>query len=333
MRSYPLLALGLLQFHYCYAKNSTSAIQKQSYLPISSSATNIGRYLNGRGGDNCFPTANVKCNLRSDNSKCEDIIVKPGECGVVPVQYKFKFCNTNNKLAVSLKANKTFGKIFNKKIQMNTKPLLPGECRTKKVNFKLNTCNKKMITGQLKVEGKIPIEGDDYCYAFDYYSKKITKVEAVTKPPNVELVLECYVESVKGSGIHDKACEDMEVKDFQAVTATTRRHLQESDAEDDNFLKDFLFIYKLENDSDEEVIISDVTVLFNDMEFQLVQFGDEVFVAANTDFTSDGDIVTVDLSEFGGESLIIGGSATAVGDESNLTVEVDIQTSLPIGIP
>ena len=320
-----------LQAHFCYAKKITDDIQKNIDNQISSSVTHIKRQMRG---ENCFATADVKCKLQSDDSDCEDMIVKSGECGIVPVQFKFKFCNTNEKLTIFLKEKKTFGNIFKRQISMNTKPLVPGKCRTNKVNSKVNTCKMSRINAQLKVEGKIPIKnGDDYCYAFDYYSKKIRKFEAISKPPNVKLFLECYVESVNGSGIYDKECGDMDVTDFQAAPA--RRHLQESSGstEFDNFLKDFLFIYKVKNDSGEQVQVSDVTVLFNALEFELVGIDDNVVVAPNSDFTSEGDIVSVDLSQFGGDSITIGGQATAVGEASALTVTVDIEQSLPIGIP
>ena len=336
MKKHTLFIYGLLlQWNPCKGKQTFHDFLKSNH--DIQSTTNIDRQLKG---ENCFPTASVQCKLRSDNSKCEDIIVQPGECGIVPVQYQFKFCNTNKKHTISLKKNKTFGQIFNKKITVNTNDLPPGKCRTKKVNYKLNTCKKKRVNGQLKVEGKIPVQGDDYCYAFGFYSKQIKKLEAVTKPPDVSLSLECYVESDKGSGDYDKECDDLEVEDFlasQSDSSTTRRDLQESSTESDDgadaFFKDFLFIYKLNNDSDEEVLISDVTVLFNELEFELVDFGDNVTVAPNALFTSAGDVVNVDLTEFNGDAVSIGGEATAVGEVSDLTVSVDIEKGLPIPIP
>ena len=302
------LLFTLLQFQLlsCYANYITDDTSKKEIIhPTSSSVTHNGRHLRG---ENCFPTADVQCRLRSDNSKCEDIIVQNGECGLVPVQFKFKFCNMNEDLTITLKEEKTFGKIFNKQISMNTKPLVPGKCRMKKVNSKVNTCKKSHVTAQLKVEGKIPIKkGDDYCYAFYYYSKKITKVEAFNMPTlDWDIELECFAESMKGSGVYDKPCENLELKDFQA---TPTRHYQE---------ESFLFIYKLKNDSGEEVQISDVTVLFNDLEVHLVQ--DYVTVSPHSDFTSDGDVVNVNLNQFGGGSIGIGGAATAIGEVSDLTV-------------
>ena len=332
MKKHTSFIFGLLaiQCNYCRGKHIYNNVLKSNQdLQVT---TSIDRQLKG---DNCFPTASVTCKLQSDNSKCDNIIVQPGECGIVPVQYKFKFCNTNKKETITLKKNKTFGKIFNKKISVNTNDLPPGKCRTKKVNYKLNTCTKQRVNGQLKVEGKIPIQqGDDYCYGFDFYSKQIKKLEAATKPPDVELTLECYVESEKGSGNYDKECDDLEVEDFsQSVsndgTTRTRRNLEESDGGsegEDSFIKDFLFIYALKNDSGEDVLINDVTVLFNEMEFELADFGEKMTIPSNKNFTSVGDVVSVDLTAFNGESMSIGGKAS-------LTKKLNIETGVPIPIP
>jgi hypothetical protein len=292
---------------------------------------------------NCSVSAKVECKLKKDNSNCEDIIVQPGECGVIPVQFKFKYCNKNEDVTLEFKKQKTVGKIYNKKVSVNRSPLPPLKCRIKKVDYNVDTCKKSRIHSQLKIEAKIPIAGDDYCYAFFFYSRKIKKLQAVEipvptlspvqiPPPKVNLTLECYVETIPGSGVFDKECEDIGEPDFQA-TPVNSRSLQDTSniPQDDKYHKTFMFVYKLANKSDEDIFVDNVTVHFNDEDFVLLPKGDSLIISPFHEYTSEGQIFEVEL--FAGDYITISGEATALESRSNQSIGVLSDKSIPLAVP
>lgn len=42
----------------------------------------------------CPLTAGITCNVVQDGKQCNDIIVHPGRCDQIEVEYEFKYCNT-----------------------------------------------------------------------------------------------------------------------------------------------------------------------------------------------------------------------------------------------
>mmetsp|Transcript_9573 Transcript_9573/g.14336 ORF Transcript_9573/g.14336 Transcript_9573/m.14336 type:complete len:205 (+) Transcript_9573:252-866(+) len=42
----------------------------------------------------CPLTAGITCNVVQDGKKCNDIIIHPGTCDQIEVEYEFKYCNT-----------------------------------------------------------------------------------------------------------------------------------------------------------------------------------------------------------------------------------------------
>ena len=286
----------------------------------------------------CSVSANVQCKVQKDNSNCKDIIVKPGECGMVPVVFKFKYCNENKEFTVNFKKRKTVGKIYNSKVSVNTRPLPPLKCRTKKVDYIVDTCDRNRIHSQLKVEAKIPIYGENYCYDFFFYSKRIKKLQAIEIPtreptiqePNIELVLECYVESNPGSGIFDKECEDLDDTDFQA--SFDYRYLQDTSnpPEDDTRHMKFMFVHKFANKSYKDVFVDNFTVYFNDKDFVLLK-GHNLTIPPFYEYSSEGNMINVDLNA--GESFTISGEATAHQPESKHSIGVVSGNSIPLLIP
>jgi len=136
----------------------------------------------------CAVTADIKCTLDETGEDCDDIVVPIEKCEPnVEMTFAFEYCNDNQQYAVTLKNDLTVGLVETVPVAGLTlngqlKRLVPGECFTKIVRRKVNTC-KRFFSASLKVEGKRNIV-DDYCFGWFYYRSYPTRL--IDEPPTTD---------------------------------------------------------------------------------------------------------------------------------------------------
>lgn len=116
----------------------------------------------------CSVSSQVSCKVSRTGEDCEDLVVPIEECGDMNLDFTFTYCNLENEFVV-LKRDETKALIDTRNVDgLNLNTLTVGECRSKTVTKKVDTC-RRFFSASLKVEGlrggRPGGEDLDYCYA------------------------------------------------------------------------------------------------------------------------------------------------------------------------
>jgi len=169
------------------------------------------------GGDDsaCDVSSSVKCTITGTGEDCDDIVVPRNECNPqTDMTFEFEYCNFEESNSVNLfGGRKTIALVETLPIDgLDLSLLAPGECRTFRINRKINTC-KRFFSASLKVEGRRGDGRDDYCYAYDFYRSYIDRPAITGGDDGVSGTEECDISAKVTCTVDEtgEECDDIVV--------------------------------------------------------------------------------------------------------------------------
>ena len=185
-------------------------------------------------GMNCPISSKVWCKLDNgdDCETLEQTDFRPDSCGPRRITMYYEYCNLKDSNNVRPIQKKTVAKFRNEIINIDLEKdtdMRGNGCRTATYTTVINNCDIIWVAGDLKFEGnrldsnnEIIVAWDpttkqsneDYCYAYDIYKKRVvSKDQAPTGPelpypkPDIDVTIECEVESTPGNGFYNSSCQ------------------------------------------------------------------------------------------------------------------------------
>lgn len=100
-------------------------------------------------------------------------------CGTLPVVLNYTFCNDEvfDENRIKLLPSITYGALYNSnRIGLGTSDLAAGKCRTVFQYGEVDTCTRKWVNAEMKIEGWRGFIGNygNYCFLYKHYFQRIT---------------------------------------------------------------------------------------------------------------------------------------------------------------
>lgn len=272
----------------------------------------------------------ISCKVLSDNSNCEDIIVRKDLCQTVPIVMEYTYCNEEvlsfNKIVIL--PSTTYASLYGaNRISLDNSDLPSGKCRSIYQSGEVDTCTRSRVNAEMKVEGwkQFINNNGSFCNVYKHYFPKLVKYTKATTSariqlyPNFTLVLRCHLETTRGGKMFSVPCDQLSSDYF-----TKSARLQERFDYKRNIKYQFMVI----NHGSEAIQMNDISVLIGDE--RRTVFGNQVLVQANSRRVVASFIELVDFYLFSERLFYLFAETSAIGVISGNEVTKSESDSFPV---
>ena len=288
------------------------------------------RSLQNSSNQGCSLSGTISCIVLSDNSDCEDIVVRKDLCQTVPIVMKYTYCNEEvlsfNKIVIF--PSNTYANLYGiNRIRLDSSDLQPGQCRSIYQSGEVDTCTRSRVNAEMKVEGwKQYINNyGSYCNLYKHYFPRLIKYtkSPTSAPiylyPNFTLVLRCYLETTRGGKMFSVPCDQLS-SDYFFKSAQPQEGF--------DYKRNIKYQFMVINHGNEVIQMNDISVLLGDERNTV--FGDRVLIQANSRRVVASFIKLVDFYTYSEQVFSLFAETSAIGAISGNEVKKVEIDSFPV---
>ena len=285
---------------------------------------------------NCDFTGEISCVVKSDQSDCADIYVRKDLCNVVPIRMNYTYCNEETDPAnqIILLPSLTFAELYETdRITLDTTPLQPGTCRSVFQDGLVDTCVRKRINADMKLEGWKIFRRNygAYCHIYRHYFPKVTTwtlnptpaptseptIAPTFSDPDFQVIAECNLEAGQNTGNFSVPCSELDMDYF--IQSRRRR----STGGGTDFVRSIKYEFAISSQAGEIITADEITVTLDNTTNTIVENSNPIAVGPGETKDIANLQASVDFAKYSGADFEVEYYVQVTGQGSGKT---DIQT-------